>query len=363
MHDVQRLRKPMYVWLLACAASLHKGCAPCHLCMTNLHMVRCAQLASPNTAVFTSQIRTVYILETRLTGRQSWTSWHRGGCQHWRNLVQDAAPYVTPLMPTACRLAHSPPRRWTLRCHSCVSTARSLAWINQATVSLRPVRPCWHLINGRRTEVAAGAATHDAEHSDGEAHATADAAQHNGSMPKQKRQRKPHSPEVRQKISDSMKARKRAPEHCQRISEAKRGHQHSLGTRYAMHAAAVGRRQSAETRIKISRRMKEIHAQRKTTKRNAQPSGGSAPARPSTMATQQLADPGQKRGAGLVMERAVQEMMQLRQEIARFMAQHEQKYGVKPKLEETERSSPELYDKFVRFVALQDYVRNFESQL
>lgn len=38
-------------------------------------------------------------------------------------------------------------------------------------------------------------------------------------------------------------------------------------------------------------------------------------------------------------------------------------YGVKPKLEETERSSPELYDKFVRFVALQDYVRNFESQL
>lgn len=38
-------------------------------------------------------------------------------------------------------------------------------------------------------------------------------------------------------------------------------------------------------------------------------------------------------------------------------------HGFKPKLEETERSSPELYDKFVRYVALQDYVRNFEAQL
>lgn len=143
---------------------------------------------------------------------------------------------------------------------------------------------------------------------------------------------------------------------------------------------------------------------------------------------------------GLVMERAVQEMSQLRQEIAQFMAQYERgaqhtspsdtqhpgkgvlkgscftgaswsckchqqtggwlscrtgqghdeayrlhactlsihvacmhlkntsgvlhaEHGFKPQLREAERSSPELYDKFVRYVALQDYVRNFEAQL
>ncbi len=38
-------------------------------------------------------------------------------------------------------------------------------------------------------------------------------------------------------------------------------------------------------------------------------------------------------------------------------------HGFKPQLQEAERSSPELYDKFVRYVALQDYVRNFEAQL
>ena len=38
-------------------------------------------------------------------------------------------------------------------------------------------------------------------------------------------------------------------------------------------------------------------------------------------------------------------------------------HGFKPQLREAERSSPELYDKFVRYVALQDYVRNFEAQL
>lgn len=43
------------------------------------------------------------------------------------------------------------------------------------------------------------------------------------------------------------------------------------GTRYAMHTSAVGRRQSVETRMKISRRMKEIHAQRKAAKRWADP--------------------------------------------------------------------------------------------
>ena len=38
-------------------------------------------------------------------------------------------------------------------------------------------------------------------------------------------------------------------------------------------------------------------------------------------------------------------------------------HGYKPQLQEAERSSPELYDKFVRYVAMQDYVRNFEAQL
>ena len=39
------------------------------------------------------------------------------------------------------------------------------------------------------------------------------------------------------------------------------------GTRYAMHGSATGRRQSLETRMKISRRLKEVHAQRKAAKK------------------------------------------------------------------------------------------------
>lgn len=45
----------------------------------------------------------------------------------------------------------------------------------------------------------------------------------------------------------------------------------ATGTRYAIHQSSLGRRHTPETCIKISRRMKEVHAARKAAEMCAQP--------------------------------------------------------------------------------------------
>lgn len=167
------------------------------------------------------------------------------------------------------------------------------------------------------------------------------------------------SAETRRKISESMRGITRTPETKRKMSVAQKGRSPSLGTRYVLHRKAAERQHSEETRSKIRQRMKEVHAARKAAKMRKVMSATNADsvARSPPEAGSRRAPP------GLVMEKAVAELMQLRQDIANFMSDYTQEHGIKPALEDAETTSPQLYAKFVRFVALQDFVRNFEEGL
>lgn len=57
------------------------------------------------------------------------------------------------------------------------------------------------------------------------------------------------------------------------------------------------------------------------------------------------------------LEKTVIEMNSLRSQLTAWMTAYENKYGTKPDLTETSESHPQVYGRFVRFVALREIVR------
>lgn len=182
---------------------------------------------------------------------------------------------------------------------------------------------------------------------------------HKQPQPHRPHARAPRSAEVKAKIAASMKGRKLNDETRQKMREAKLGRQHALGTRLKMSDAHVGKRHAVETKAKISSTMRRRFAELEQLRQK----GGSGIT--VSGSRQHRGAPGSADGhtrAGrndpLVMERAVSELVAIRRQLVEWMTRYEEVFGTKPLLEDAAEDSPQMYHKFMRYIALRDFVRD-----
>jgi hypothetical protein len=176
--------------------------------------------------------------------------------------------------------------------------------------------------------------------------------------PPSKRKRRPMSQETKDKIAAAKRGRTRSDEtkakiakamserslslsHRLRISEGRRGQYHSEATRKAI----------ANSVYSTKRRLKK--------ERLADRAAKAAVAATADLRTKPLSP---HDGEGLVvemieLEKIVVEVTRLRDELTSWMEAYEEKHGRKPDLTETSETMPNVYGKFVRYVALRDLVR------
>ncbi len=155
------------------------------------------------------------------------------------------------------------------------------------------------------------------------------------------------SPETREKIAKAMANRELSLTHRLRISESRKGTYHSPATRKVIGDAVHDTKQ---------RLRKERLADRA--------------ARAAAAATTDLA---RRRASGqgdgllildeIELEKAVIEVTRLRDELSSWMDAYERETGRQPDLTETSESIPEVYGRFVRYVALRDLVRRWSIQM
>ncbi len=175
--------------------------------------------------------------------------------------------------------------------------------------------------------------------------------------PARKGKRRPMSEETKQKISASMRGKRvQSPETREKIAHAMANRELSLTHRLRISESRKGAYHSSETRKVIG---DAVHAtkQRLRKERLAERAALAAAA-----ATADLARPMASGQEGLILdeidlERAVIEVTRLRDELTSWMNAYELETGRQPDLTETSESIPEVYGRFVRYVALRDLVR------
>ena len=147
------------------------------------------------------------------------------------------------------------------------------------------------------------------------------------------------SEETRCKISAKMSDRTLPLSHRLRIAEGRKDRYHSEETRRAISDAV----RSTKLRLK-----KERLADRAA--RAAATATADLRTRPLAADDSLILDM-------IELERAVVEVTRLREELTSWMDAYEVKFGRKPDLTETSETNPVVYGRFVRYVALRDLVR------
>lgn len=168
---------------------------------------------------------------------------------------------------------------------------------------------------------------------------------------KRRKPRGPHSEEHKRKISASLKvaAYNRGPLHNKRIAEAMRGQMAHAGTRLKMSLAKAGKAKSPDHRAAISEGKLLYHrAQRALRKEGSRSDGRSSPSCHSYNSADH----------GLVREQAVLQLQKLRKSITDAMRPFQARYGDRLPLEEIQGVDPTLYLLLVRYMGLQDFVRD-----
>jgi hypothetical protein len=140
----------------------------------------------------------------------------------------------------------------------------------------------------------------------------------------------------------------------------------SIGHRFQIAKSRRGKYHSVETREKIS---EAVHVTKAALKRNrlAERAAAAAVAATADIRDSYYRDSNEESSsddmeADLIsnmidLEKAVIEVIQLRDQLTSWMDAYEAKYGKKPDLTETSESHPHVYGKFVRYVALRELVR------
>lgn len=110
----------------------------------------------------------------------------------------------------------------------------------------------------------------------------------------------------------------------------------------------LGKKHSAETREKIRQGILRAHARRKQKTESTQ-----------TPNPLPVTIPKFKKTSVdyLVMEKAILEMTSLKRDVDLWLDQWYSKHKRKPTLEDVAQHSPEVHNKFIRFIALQEFIR------
>ena len=152
------------------------------------------------------------------------------------------------------------------------------------------------------------------------------------------------SDETRSKIREKMSNRRISLSHRLRIAEGRKEKYHSEATRQAISDAV----RSTKLRLK-----KERLADR---------AARAAVAATADLRFQSKTRPFAADDSSLILdmielEKAVVEVTRLRDELTSWLDLYESKFGRKPDLTETSETHPQVYGRFVRYVALRDLVR------
>ena len=144
----------------------------------------------------------------------------------------------------------------------------------------------------------------------------------------------------KEKRTHGLKGKRKSVLHRLRISQGRTGKRHSPETREKI-------RQSM---LKFRRSQKQPPQQQREPSRQEIFSGLKPPSKGKGRRNRVMDD--------FVMEKAVLEMSQLRKEVAVWLdgwyAHHEHK----PSLDDVAQFSPEIHNKFLRYIALQEFIRS-----
>lgn len=184
-----------------------------------------------------------------------------------------------------------------------------------------------------------------------------------------KRKRPPVSAETREKMAAARRGRTHSPETKQKMSEAAKDRKLSLSHRFSIANGHLGLTHSPETRAKIARTeraTKRRLRQQRLLELQARAGGSEDGAGPAALALVPEASPAELAAAALLTkelarEKAVIEMMDTRLWLSRWMDAFKKEHDYQPTLPETSSSHPEVYAKFVRYVALREMVRQAEK--
>ena len=223
----------------------------------------------------------------------------------------------------------------------------------------------------------------------------------NDSGKQYRRKRKPMSEETKRKISLANRGKRRSEEVRKKIAEGHTGLKHSdetrekissameargeksLSHRYNIALSRVGKKHSEETKMKMSETKQRKRKQKLAARAAAAAEKATADLRhvyasiDSPDENEDLQETDVKNGGSwerkeegtpmllnpLQLEKAVLELVNLRESLTQWMNAYESRYGRKPNLTETSETHPFIYGKFVRYVALRDLVRRSSTAL
>lgn len=158
-----------------------------------------------------------------------------------------------------------------------------------------------------------------------------------------------HSIDTLRRISRSQSGKVHSEETRQKMSQARLGWKPTLETRAKMAEAKLGRTLEPETKDKIGRKVSET--KQMLRKKHLSPAlDAEIPLQNSFLSAENLTQE-------IAREKAVVEMQELRRELAKWMQEYEALHGVKTTIEQVSTSNPDMYRKFVRFVALRELIR------
>jgi ribosomal protein L20 len=165
--------------------------------------------------------------------------------------------------------------------------------------------------------------------------------------------------ETRQRMSQARTGYKHTEETKKKIADSRKGSYHTPLTRTRMAQSKLGHSIDDETRARISQSLREtkrkLRIQRIDSNNNINDDGGNNGTNGTTINpiygdTSMLTE-------NMVREKAIVEMQVLRRELAGWMQEYEKRHKERPDLEQTSSTHPNVYAKFVRYVALREYVR------
>jgi hypothetical protein len=152
-------------------------------------------------------------------------------------------------------------------------------------------------------------------------------------------------------MSQARTGYKHTEETKKKIADSRKGSNHTPLTRTKMAQSKLGHSVDDDTRARISQSLMETKRKLRVQRLESNNTGtNSTTINPIYGDTSMLTE-------NMVREKAIVEMQVLRRELAEWMQEFEKRHGERPNLEETSSTHPDVYAKFVRYVALREYVR------
>jgi RecG-like helicase len=156
-------------------------------------------------------------------------------------------------------------------------------------------------------------------------------------------------------MSQARTGYKHTEETKKKIADSRKGSNHTPLTRTRMAQSKLGHSIDDDTRARISQSLRETKRRHRlqrieSNNNNDDGSANKTAINPIYGDTSMLTE-------NMVREKAIVEMQVLRRELAGWMQEFEKRHRERPDLEQTSSTHPDVYAKFVRYVALREYVR------